>query len=91
MLMVHHPEYPSLPTQQLAMFVHDFSATGVVRNAIVLAHHMMTSGWAVTLITCRNEGALAAKVECLACRALKTGSRKGLSRLLDPATRILAG
>jgi hypothetical protein len=91
MPMVHHPEYPSLPTQQLAIFVHDFSATGVVRKAIALARHMMASGWAVTLITCRNEGALAAEAEGLACRTLKTGSRKGLSRLLDPATRILAG
>lgn len=89
MPMLHHLERPSLSKQKLAIFVHDFSATGVVRNAIAVARHMTASGWAVTLITCRSEGALAAEADGLACRTLKSGPRKGLSRTLDLLTAIL--
>jgi glycosyltransferase involved in cell wall biosynthesis len=50
--------------RHLAIFIHDFSATGVVRNALAIAAHMAArEGWRVTLVTARAEGVLLAAAE----------------------------
>lgn len=45
--------------RHLAIFMHDFSATGVVRNALAIAGRMASAeGWRVTLVSVRAEGVL---------------------------------
>lgn len=43
---------------RLQIFVHDLSATGVVRNAIAIANEAATRGYAVRLLTAAPDGAL---------------------------------
>lgn len=45
--------------RRLAIFVHDLSATGVVRNAMRIAAHMSQAGWKVQLLVCDQNGVMA--------------------------------
>lgn len=47
---------------RIQIFVHDLSATGVVRNAIALANEASASGYQVRLLTCNAEGVLRSQV-----------------------------
>ena len=67
----------------LCIFFHDFSATGVVRNALAVGRHMDKSGWCVTLIACREDGELKVEAEGLNRVVLLQGSRGRASRSID--------
>lgn len=43
----------------LAIFLHDLSATGVVRNALAISAHAAARGWRVAILAVRAEGVLA--------------------------------
>lgn len=68
---------------KLSIFIHDFSATGVVRNAIAVAHHMERSGWNVTFIMCRASGELSAEASGFSQKILRKGERGTTSRGMD--------
>lgn len=72
----------------LAIFVHDLSATGVVRNALAVAGHMKASGWRVSLVTCRPDGMLARQIPDVDWVCLRPKPRHGRSRALDLALSI---
>ena len=50
------------PPRKLQVFIHDFSTTGVVRNAIAIANRAARDGFAVRLIVCHDSGSLAGEV-----------------------------
>lgn len=54
------PKHRSSPRLQL--FVHDLTATGVVRNAIAIANRAAADGYAVRLLTAQARGALRGNV-----------------------------
>lgn len=62
----------------LAIFVHDLSATGVVRNALAIARHMQQqAGWQVRLLLSHDRGDLACQAEGLDREVLlETDGRK---------------
>lgn len=49
---------PRARARRLQIFVSDFSATGVVRNAIALANEASASGYQVRLLACSPQGVL---------------------------------
>lgn len=49
---------PDFAPSRLQIFVHDLSATGVVRNAIAIANEAAARGYAVRLLTAAPDGAL---------------------------------
>lgn len=74
---------------KLAIFVHDLSATGVVRNALAVARHMKVVGWNVTLVVCRNEGDLAVDAKGIDLLVLRPGKRGSVPRSLDLLGNVL--
>lgn len=52
----------SFEVRRLQIFVHDLSATGVVRNAIAVANRAALSGYQVRLLTCNAAGVLRGEV-----------------------------
>ena len=51
-----------IPARRLQIFVHDLSATGVVRNAIALGNRAAASGYQVRLLACNVDGVLRSEV-----------------------------
>lgn len=86
--------------RHLAIFLHEFSATGVVRNALAIAAHMSArKDWRVTLVAARAEGALLAVaresgaeiVALLATDATKASRRADLIRCVPLLRAWLRG
>ena len=70
----------------LAIFVHDLSATGVVRNALAIAHHMQDrGGWKVRLLLCRDDGDLAGMAEGLEREVLGGAGKRSRSSVVARA------
>lgn len=67
-------------TPSIAVFVHDLSATGVVRNALAIADRMSTAGWRVQLVTCRTDGAFADPRRPFEIVALQSGTSQDTPR-----------
>jgi glycosyltransferase involved in cell wall biosynthesis len=51
------------PPRKIQIFMHDFSTTGVVRNAIAIANRAAHEGFAVRMLVCHGSGALAHDVD----------------------------
>lgn len=70
------------PRLDLAILVHDLSATGVARNAVRIASGMAARGLSVELWVVRDEGAFRARVpDAVTVRELGNGRRLPLRRL----------
>jgi len=79
------------PARRLQIFVHDLSATGVVRNAIALANEAAASGYEVRLLTCNADGMLRGQVgPSVAIVKLNEGPGRRRSRNLDMIGALLA-
>lgn len=65
--------------RRIQIFVSDFSATGVVRNAIAIANEAAASGYDVRLLTCNADGVLRGQI----------GSRVAVVRLNDASDTAL--
>jgi glycosyltransferase involved in cell wall biosynthesis len=79
------------PARRLQLFVHDLSATGVVRNAIALANEAAASGYEVRLLTCNAEGMLRGQVgPNVAVVKLNEGRGRRRSRNLDMIRALFA-
>lgn len=78
--------------RHLAIFLHDFSATGVVRNAIAIAAHMSArEGWRVTLVAVRADGVMlddARASGAAVVSLLGSGARRG-GRWVDMVRCVL--
>ena len=65
--------------RRIQIFVSDFSATGVVRNAIAIANEAAASGYRVRLLTCNADGVLRGQV----------GASVAVVRLNEPSDAAL--
>lgn len=82
------PDFPRRPAPlRLQIFVHDLSATGVVRNAIAIANFAAEQGFNTRLLVCHADGALKGDVsprvkveELLGETATRTARRSQLRR-----------
>jgi len=67
--------------KRVAIFIDDFSATGVVTNAIAIARHLQDRGCVVQLIAAQADGALICNVpKGISVVELLPGSKGGRSR-----------